>query len=136
MSCHERQENDHVGLEACIPSGTGSCRMPSAPPCLSCQGRITIREPAPPVARTAQTDEPPARDVAASRPIVLSVAASLGTIDLLALQLTRLVVWTVVSAFSSIQQSSRGTVIHCTKNETCQQPQELGYSQQIQRHLL
>ena len=69
--------------------------MPSAPSRLSWEGRSTIRELAPPVARS-QTDEltidKPPLEITAGRPIVLSVATSLDTIDLLALQLTRLVV--------------------------------------------
>ena len=30
FGCHERQENDHVGVEACVLIGTGSYLMPSA----------------------------------------------------------------------------------------------------------
>ena len=94
-SCHEWHENT---MSARTPAFRLTLDRAGCPRRrLVYRGKVVVRSEsscARPARRSfSNTDEPPRPlEITAGRPIVLSVATSLGTIDLLALQLTRLVV--------------------------------------------
>jgi hypothetical protein len=141
VSCHEWQENDHVGADACVPIDMGSCRMPSAPSRLSWEGRSTIRELAP-LARL-QTDEltidePPARDHrrSADRSFCCDVSRHDRSVGSAIDAFGGLIHGVSVFLYITIIQSYCYSEPAVTKTKRCLQLQELGFSQQIQRHLL